>query len=234
MTDSNIVDRHEVKIIEEEFEKFRKTQILTNHWARPAGRPAYYWYLTFDDFAGLHDLAVRAQAAISSPYYDLTPSSDLHLTLDRIGFQDEVSGSDLNRIEAAASRACREIAPFDITIGALGGTPGAIGFTAYPDRPIRDLREELRVATFSAFPSAQVKGTFFHAHVAIAYCNSSDIPAANTVAAVERIRAAASIAATITEVALVSLRRQPQSYEWATVLRIPLTGTRHGRRQPGR
>jgi 2'-5' RNA ligase len=224
MTDPNLVDNQSENTLGEELERFRKIQWLTNHWARPIGPRAYYWYLTFDHSSGLRYLAERCQREISFPHYDLTPPSDLHLTLDRIGFEDDVTRNDLSAIEAAATRACQRVTPFDITIGALGGTPGAIGFTAYPERPIRALRDELRGATLSVYRSAPIKHSTFHPHVAIAYCNSDDVPAAGAVAAVESVRATARISLTIRDVSLVLLARRPRAYEWTTLLHIPLSG----------
>lgn len=224
MTDPNLIIEQNANTLDEELERFRRIRWLTNHWARPVGPRAYYWYLTFERFSDLHALAERCQRAISFPHYDLTPRDDLHLTLDRIAFEDDVTRSDLSAIEAAAVRASQKVAPFDITIGALGGTPGAIGFTAYPDGPIRHLRDELRGATLSVHPSAPIKHSSFHPHVAIAYCNSDDVSAAETVAAVEGVRATATVGVTITDVSLVSLARRPRAYGWTTLLRIPLSG----------
>jgi 2'-5' RNA ligase len=224
MTDPNLIDEQSAKTLDEELERFRNIRWLTNHWARPVGPRAFYWYLTFDRSADLHSLAERCQRAISFPHYDLTPPSDLHLTLDRIGFEDDVTRNDLSAIEAAATRACQRVTPFDITIGALGGTPGAIGFMAYPELPIRTLRDELRGATLSVHPSAPIKHSAFHPHVAIAYCNSDDVPAAETVAAVQGVRATARVSVTVRDVSLVLLARCPRAYEWTTLLRIPLSG----------
>src|SRR5215472_13156818 len=84
-----------------ELERFRDIRWLRNHWSRPIGPPAYYWYLTFGDFPALHSLARKCQEAISFPYYDLTPPRDLHLTLDRIAFKDEITPGQIRAIEAA-------------------------------------------------------------------------------------------------------------------------------------
>ena len=227
MADPNLADEQSATTSDEELERFRNIRWLTNHWARPVGPRAYYWYLTFERFPDLHSLAEQCQRAISFPHYDLTPSSGLHLTLDRIAFEDDVTGNDLSAVEAAAGRVCHAMEPFEVTIGALGGTSGAIGFTAYPERPIRHLRDTLRGATLSAHPSAPIKQSAFHPHVAIAYCNSDDVPATETVAAVEGVRVTASVRVTIQDVSLVLLTRRPRAYEWSTMLRIPLAGRPH-------
>jgi 2'-5' RNA ligase len=149
---------------------------------------------------------------------------DLHLTLDRIAFDGTITPDQLDAIEAAAIRACQEIPPFNITIGALGGTPGAIGFTASPARPVRDLRDTLRAATLSVFPDAPVSDSEFHPHVAIAYANCDRVPAAEAIAAVEKLNAAARADVTVEDVALVLLGRRQRSYAWQAVSRIPLAG----------
>jgi 2'-5' RNA ligase len=205
-------------------ERFRSIQWLHNHWARPAGPRAYYWYLTFEDSPALHSLARECQDAIAFPYYDLTPVPDLHLTLDRIAFDGAITPDQLAAIEAAAIDACRKVAPFPVTVGALGGTRGAIGFTAFPVQPVRDLRDALRAATLSVCPQAPVRRSEFHPHVAIAYANSDGIPAAEAIAAVEKLHATARAEVTVTDVALVLLERRQRSYAWHPVARIPLAG----------
>ena len=210
----------------EELERFRNIRWLHNHWSRPLDPRSYYWYLTFEGYQELHSLAADCQRAISFPYYDLIPRPDLHLTLDRIAPDRAITTDRLDAIEVAAIRACKEIAPFDITIGALGGNRGAIGFTAYPDRPIRELRDTFRAAMLSVCPNAPVRRPEFHPHVAIAYSNSDGVSAAEAIAAVEKLNATASVSVTVTEATLVLLERHPRSYAWETVSRIPLAGER--------
>lgn len=211
--------------ISEEVERFRNLRWLKNHWSRPIGPRAYYWYLTFENSPELHSLARECQQAIAFPYYDLTPPRGLHLTLDRIAFDGDITPDQLGAIETAAIRACREIPPFDITIGSLGGAPGAIGFSTWPRRAMRDLRDTFRAATLSAYPDAPVNHAGFYPHVTIAYANSDGIPAAETVAAVEKINAIdPRVDVTIEEAVLVLLERLQRSYAWQTVSRIPLTG----------
>lgn len=208
----------------EELERFRNIGSLRNHWSRPIGPPAYYWYLTFEDHPELHSLAQACQEAISFPYYDLTPASSLHLTLDRIAPRADITLGQLADITDVAIRACERVPPFDITIGSLGGTPGAIGFTASPTRSIRELRDTFREATLSIYPDAPVRRSEFHPHVAIAYTNSDNVPAAEVISVIEKLHAAAHVSVTITEGTLVLLERRPHSYAWQVVSRIPLGG----------
>lgn len=210
----------------EELERFRNLRWLRNHWSRPIGPCAYYWYLTFEDSPELHALSRECQERIAFPYYDLTPPGDLHLTLDRIAFEDDITPDRLGAIEAAAIRACREIPPFDITIGSLGGTRGAIGFTVSPAQPLRDLRDTFRAAALSAYPGAPIGHSGFHPHVTIAYANSDGVPAAEVVATVEKLNAVAraDVTVAIDKGVLVLLERRQRSYIWQPVSRIPLAG----------
>jgi 2'-5' RNA ligase len=208
----------------EELERFRNIQWLHNHWSRPISPRFYYWYLTFENYLELHSLARECQRAISFPYYDLTPPRELHLTLDRIAPDRDITPERLGAIEAAAILACGEISPFDVTVGYLGGTRGAIGFTVHPARPTRELRDTLRAATLSTYPNAHVRGSEFHPHVAIAYANSDNVPATEIIEVVEKLNSAAQVSVTITHATLVLLERRPRSYAWQAVSRIPLAG----------
>jgi len=208
----------------EELDRFRSIQRLHNHWARPRGPRSYYWYLTFEEYPELHSLARECQEEISFPYYDQTPPHELHLTLDRIAFEGKITPAQLADIEASAVKACAAVPPIEVTIGSLGGTQGAVGFSVYPPRPIRELRDTLRAATISRYPAAPVRGSEFHAHVAIAYANADDIPAADAIAAVEKLNATTSVNLTVTHGTLVLLERRARSYHWQAISRIPLSG----------
>lgn len=207
----------------EELERFRSIRRLHNHWSRPVSPPAYYWYLTFEDYPELCSLARESQQEISFPYYDLTSPRELHLTLDRIAYDGDIAPDRLSAIEDAALRKCSQISSFDVTIGSMGGTPGAIGFTAYPAQPVRELRDALRSATLATYPQAPVRESAFHPHVAIAYANSDNIPAAEVIAVVERLNPTAHVKVTVTHATLVLLERRPNSYAWEMVSRIPLS-----------
>lgn len=208
--------------ISEDLERLRNIRWLHNHWSRSMAR-SYFWYLTFEKCPDLHSRARQCQEAISFPYYDLTPPRDLHLTLDRIAFDDIPTGI-LADITASAVRACHQMPAFDITVGPLGGTPGAIGFSVSPGERLKSLRDILRAATLSVYPEAPVRCDELHAHIAIAYANSDDVPAADAVAAVENINATArtEVRVKVTNATLVLLEQRPRSYAWEALWRIPL------------
>jgi hypothetical protein len=207
-----------------ETEHFRKIRWLTNHWARPIGPRSYYWYLTFENCVRLHSFVSRWQTAIAFPYYDLIPLSDLHLSVDRIALHGDVTLTQLSAIEAAAENYCREIPPLNITFSALSGTSGAIGFTASPVQPIRELRDTLRTVTLSVYPDAPIKHSEFNPHVAIAYANADNIPAVEVISVAEELNDLGGVDVSIAEAVIVLLERRQRAYSWEVVSRIQLTG----------
>lgn len=208
-------------VAQQEIDCFRSIQQLRNHWSRTDNGPAYYWYLTFEDCAELHTLANCVRDGMPFQYYDFTPVDSLHMTLDRIAFETDVSAGQIHEVASATARATRNVSPLDINLGGLGGTPGALGLRAFPRDPIQRLRNVVRTTTLSVYPAARVKGPEFHPHVALAYCNS-DVPAAQAIAAVERLSALHAVAVAVTHLTLVLLARRDRTYSWRSIIRIPL------------
>lgn len=63
-------------------------------------------------------------------------------------------------------------------------------------------------------------------HVTIAYGNTDGVPAADAIAAVERLNASMPRAgASVDKAALVLLERRQRSYTWELLSQVPLTGT---------
>jgi 2'-5' RNA ligase len=202
-------------------ERFRKLKFLTDHWSRPAGPRAYYWYLSFGMSPQLRFLVKQCQELIAFPYYDLIPESGLHLTLDRVAYEGEVTPAHLRSIEAAATRALQDMAPFEISIGSLGGTSGALGFSASPATAIECVRDVLREATLSVYPNAPIKTSEFSPHVTVAYCNSARIPAAQIIEVVERLNKLPPVNVAVAGSVLVLLERRQRAYTWQEIFRIP-------------
>jgi hypothetical protein len=84
---------------------------MIDHWYwRPGwhvGRSFYTWHITFEHAPEVQDLAAFYQNEIRLPTLDPVPSEGLHLTMQGVGFADEVSPQDLKAIETAARERCR-------------------------------------------------------------------------------------------------------------------------------
>jgi hypothetical protein len=93
-------------------------------WWRPGwrlGRRAYTFHVTFEDAsvdgAGeLRRLVAAYQRRLQGVAgLDMVPLSWLHLTMQNLGFTDEVSDSDCRAIASAAREGCARRAPFQLT-----------------------------------------------------------------------------------------------------------------------
>ncbi|WP_430640937.1 2'-5' RNA ligase family protein [Couchioplanes caeruleus] len=206
------------------WDRFRELDHLVNHWNRRIGPPSFYWYLTFEQSPEIHALVRRYQRAIPFPYYDHVSLRDLHVTLDRVEYEDTGSRKTLHAAVAAAREVCKKLPPIRVGISSMSGARGAIGFEMEPQESIRTLRDQLREATLSVIPEAPVRGPEFHAHIAIAYCNSDEVSPTETIEAVEALGPLRPIAVTVEKATLVLLRRLTNSYRWTAISRIPLGG----------
>ena len=79
---------------------------MREHWWRPGWRPGrrmYAWHVTFGDQPAVQDLAARARGLLRDvPWLEPVPGPWLHLTMQGIGFVDEVAADDLAAVTAAA------------------------------------------------------------------------------------------------------------------------------------
>jgi 2'-5' RNA ligase len=208
-------------------ENFRKVRRLADHWARPGGGPenrSFYWYLTFLRARQLRELTQHCQKVITFPYYDLIPLDDLHLTMNRVAYQNAVDRSDLDAVLARAREACQSVNAFTISVGRLSGTPGALGFNVSPYEPLRDLHDRLTAATLQVLPDAPVKQREFHAHVAIAYGNAN-VASTEAFAAVEQLNGLPEAEVLVDGVSLVLVERGRHSYQWQVVDTVALAST---------
>lgn len=198
---------------------------MTNHWQREGwwpGRSGYYWYLTLGSNSDLRTMAATCQAELTAPHFDLVPTSDLHMTLERVAFEEEIDEEELRSVELAAEEACKRIEPFTISVGPLAGSAGAVSFSASPRSPLATLRQALDDATTRAFAGrGEPENPNFRPHVGIAYCN--DHPAAQPIVEVVRhLRRLPPVAVTIGSAALVVLTRDLRAYRWVERRRFDL------------
>ncbi len=198
---------------------------MKNHWDRAGwwpGRSGYYWYLTFNFDSELQSAATWCQERLSAPYFDLVPASDLHMTLDRVAFEEEIDEERLAAVERAGTAACRALEPFSVNVGPLAGSAGAISFSVSPRAPLAALRQALDDATTRAFPQRGLpENPDFRPHVGIAYCNA-EIPASPIIETVRLLRELPPVTIQIAAASLVVLTRDEQAYRWTERRRFTL------------
>ncbi|GLZ29382.1 hypothetical protein Lesp02_15720 [Lentzea sp. NBRC 105346] len=197
-------------------------------WWRPGwkvGRSFYTWHVTFADQPGAHRLVDGYASALAElPSIDPIPTEWLHLTLQGVGFADEVDRGDLDRIIAAAEKRCSELRPFTVTIGPAHVDPESIQMPARPLEPVANVRLAIRAAIGDVWGHDNVPESAdgFRAHVSLGYSNSAG--PAEPVADVLHRHTEHMSEVTISSVSLIDLNRDHKAYEWTDVATVRLDG----------
>ncbi len=207
-----------------DWKAFSSLDRMQNHWARPqwpSGRRAYYWMLPFDG-TELVQLAKQCQARLDAPGFDLVPLDALHMTVGRIGFADEATHEVVDRAANAARRRCLRLSPFSVEIGPLAGSRGALRFSVSPWSSLFPMHQALADAVRDAVGErAHMDTRYFRPHLSIAYANT-DVALPQLFPVINELRELPPVTATVSEVALVELRREDTVYRFDKLLGIPL------------
>lgn len=193
---------------------------LIDHWYwRPGWRPGrsfYTWHLTFSGQTTLHQLVMRLQRRLDLPGLDLVPLTGLHLTMQGVGFTDEVNDKDLADIIDAAHRRCATLAPFDLSLGPIDPDPEGIGLLIRPWPVVENLRGTIRDAIAAVWSSVPEPPDSFRPHVTIAYSGTNAL-AAPIRERIAPLRDIPAVTVTITSASLIALRREQHQYLWDTI-----------------
>jgi 2'-5' RNA ligase len=192
-------------------------QMADHWWWRPGWRPGrrmYTFHITFDDQPVVHRLASRCQEALRGlGGVDLVPPRWLHLTVQGVGFTDEVSAGDADAIMQAARNRLAGLPAPSVGLGPVTITPEAILLPAEPGEALTAVRAALRAAILDVWaPSRLTEAETWTPHVTVAY-SKSDGPAAPYHAALEDI--SGTVHAQITAIQLIILGRDDHIYEWS-------------------
>lgn len=206
------------------------TESVRNHWWwRPgwrAGRHFYACHLTLEDQPELRGLIERYQEVLSDlGNLDIIPQRWLHLTMQGIGFTDEIDSADLAEIKKRITEQLRDLTPPKVTFHEPTIQSEAIIFEAQPAEPIY----QLRLAVYQAI--AAVLGTErfqepwpeqdqYRPHVSAAYVNH-DGPAKPIIDALSRADHS-PVTATFRTVPILTFHRDHQMYEWTDAKQIPI------------
>jgi 2'-5' RNA ligase len=185
----------------------------------------YTWHVTFTDQPAVQALAARAQARLSGlPGLDLVPAQWLHLTMQGVGFTDEVPDADLAAIVAAARRHLANTPPPHVRIGPAHVATEGILLDVAPVNGLTRVRDGLRAAIAETWPSAPVPETAeWMPHISVAYSRATS-PARPYQQALAADHTTADVV--IRAVQLIVLGRDEHVYEWAHHATLPLSATR--------
>jgi 2'-5' RNA ligase len=213
-------------IQEHDWVAFRELDTMYNHWQRPGWSPArrsYHWMLTFPDNRELMWLARRCQRRFADlGALDLVAPEALHITIGRVGFTDEVSATVVDAVVCQARGQLAALGPFDLSVGPLSGSSGALRFSVGPWRPLLNLHSALARATVAVLGSAATMNTSgFRPHLSIAYANS-EISIDSLSGRISAARTELPISLPVGFVVLVELRREGHSYRYQELTAMPL------------
>lgn len=200
------------------------SRMADHWWWRPGwstGRRFLTWHLTFEGQSEVHRLAADYRRTLAEvPGLDLIPNQWLHLTMQGLGFADEVSTKDVEAVVDAARSRLAELPAFDVTIDRPTVTPEAIRWEAAPGEPVAAVRLAIRAAIADVWPLVPEREDGFGPHISIAYSNA-DVPAAPALGAVAAAPSAPATAR-ISSAELILLGRDRQMYEWEPLATVPL------------
>lgn len=156
---------------------------------------------------------------------DLIPPRWLHLTMQGIGFVDEISPDELTSVTRRIADRLRDVPVPVVTFDRPTVGQDAVYLRAHPAQPIYNLR----LATYQAIASALGLGQFHEAlptrdqytpHVSAAYVNS-DGPAQPIFDALSPVQAP-SVTATFRTASILTFHRDHQMYEWTSATAVPI------------
>jgi len=212
------------------------SRVAYHWWWRPGWRPGRRFYTVHATFAGapaVQALTAKARDRLAGlPGLDLIPGQWLHLTMQGIGFADEVNDADLSAIITAAKARLAAVPPVTVVIGPPAVAGEGVACWASPPRALDPVRDAVRAGIADVWgPDRVPEAVARSAHVSVAYA-SADGPGEPIEAALGGFADTAE--ATIEAVDLIRLGRDHQLYEWETITSLPLSSMRDTRQAGSR
>ncbi|MBO4270737.1 2'-5' RNA ligase family protein [Microbispora triticiradicis] len=197
-------------------------------WWRPGwgrGRSCYAWHFLVGDQPALREFAARLRPHLEEAgVFDPVPFEWLHMTLQDVGFTDEVSDGDLTAISTAAAERVASLHPISVELGpAVVGTEG-VYLPVRPAEGVAAVRRGIRESLAKVWGKDHVPETEdpFYPHVSLAYANTSGAPLAPIREALSPHAEIAPV--TLTRVSLIDLNRDEGMYRWTLITAPPLGG----------
>ncbi|MGW4241169.1 2'-5' RNA ligase family protein [Nocardia sp. NPDC004722] len=206
-----------------------EAELTRDHWWwRPGwaqGRSFYTWHITFAPDSPARQLVTRAAPALAKiPTMAPVTADGLHITLQGIGFTDEVDRSDVEDIVEAARPLLAAHAPFTLHAGPPIVDTETVQMPLADLTPLARIRDDLQTAIGEVWGAGNVpeRANTFRPHLTLAYSTG--------IAPISEIRdqldedglADAYTDDLVTEVALIQLNRDHLAYEWVDIVRVGL------------
>jgi 2'-5' RNA ligase len=184
----------------------------------------YAWHFTFEDQPAVGELAAAYQDRLAGlPGLDPVPARWLHLTVQDVGFTDEVADRDVAALAEAARGRLASSAPARVTIGPAEAVTESLVLKVSPAAALSAIRAGLRAAISDVMPYSSLIGSLqWWPHISVAY-SSANLPAAPYETALAGHTGSAEVL--LDTVRLIVLGRDHHQYEWVTRDAIPLGGS---------
>jgi 2'-5' RNA ligase len=191
------------------------------------GRRFYTVYVTLEGQDDLHRLVDDYQKSLAEiPHLDTIPRPWRHMTVQGIGFSDEVSAADIARIADASQRHLATLSPVALTFRrpAVSHTTEAVTLGPDDGQGMHAIRQAIRAGIADVWGAGAVleSDAVFRPHTSLGYINA-DGPAQPIRDAIDTVHAAPAHA-TIDSVALIEMHRDQQMYQWREYARLRLGG----------
>jgi 2'-5' RNA ligase len=208
-------------------------QVKNHWWWRPGwqvGRHFYACHITFENEPAVQRLAAAYREPLTQlPGLDLIPRQWLHLTMQGIGFTDEVSGSEISVITAGISGRLASITQPVVTFARPIVQRDAIFMPAAPADALDDVRRNTHEAIKEVLgpersPDMNLAQALqgYKPHVSIAYVNK-DGSASPYIQALRRTLHD-PVELTIRTVSILTFHRDNRMYEWTDEAPITIGG----------
>ncbi len=205
------------------------TTVHDHWWWRPGwrqGRHFYACHLTLDDQSELRELVRGYQLATRElPFLDQIPAEWLHITMQGIGFTDEISERQIADVTASLQGELASLTPPVAVFQNPTISREALYVKAHPVKPLYQLRLRMRRAVLSMlgadrFAEPEPSPRQFTPHVSTAYVNRENAvdPLANALAHMP----SRAVNATFRKASLLVFHRDNRMYEWTSATPIPI------------
>ncbi|WP_433756387.1 2'-5' RNA ligase family protein [Nocardia sp. CA-135398] len=197
-------------------------------WWRPGwrvGRSFYTWHVTFTD-----DSPVRRLVDLFEPLLMQIPTMDpvgkegLHITVQGVGFTDEITAPDAERIAHAATEHLSRRQPFNALIGPPTVDEETIGMPISSTESFQQVRNALQqaIADVWGIDNVPERHDRFRPHLTLAYSTGEasvidlrDLLTRNRLSDIEVVEQ-------VKAVSLIELNRDNHRYEWREIAKVPL------------
>jgi 2'-5' RNA ligase len=201
-----------------------RKQMRDHWWWRPGvrpGRQVLVWHVLVDDQPAVHALAQECQDKLAGlDGLDLVPAEWLHMTTQIVGFADEISPAEIDRMTALAAELLQRVDFVTVDLGEVLFFSEGVVFGIRPPLALGPVREAIRAAIAETVAAHQLDDQpAWTPHLSIAYSNR-DGPAAPIAAALAERPAPRRVM--VRQVHLVAQLRDGHLYRWERLASVPL------------